>query len=172
MTSSLSKESGGDPEDPLEGAGEVVGITEAEFLGNLLHKAVGVLKQIHGPVHAEMLEVLGRALAAESLENPAQIGEVQVAGIGHALEGIHREVILLDKPSASLVSSQAGAFHDAMGDGEDPHFHHKILEGNRAEMRPVGMIAEPEVDEIIEDLLDLLGMGDLRHASRQKLVLL
>src|ERR1035437_3309471 len=65
-------------EGALEGAGKIARIAEAQFVGHFLDQPPRVLQQFRGPIHAQMLEITKGALAAESLEEPAEVGHVDV----------------------------------------------------------------------------------------------
>ena len=119
-----------------------------------------------------MLQVMERALPSKPLEQAAKISGIDVASAGNFTEGLDLEKLLLNKLPTTLVGFESGRRHRVMRDRKVGDFHQQILERNHAHPFPVGVVAEPVLDEVVEDPLDRLGVGDLPWDSGQNLTFL
>ena len=86
------------------------GIAEADPFGNLFHEGARLAEPFGGEVHFEAEEKLVGALVIVPLEQPAQIGAVNVALLRDLLERFEPLKMLLNMLLALLVGGEGEGF--------------------------------------------------------------
>ena len=121
-------------EHPRKGEG-----IDPQLVSHLADEPVGGMQSLGGPLHLQALEVAVGRFAVETTEQAAEVGNIQMAGSGHLLDGVEGKKMSIEVLAASLKRRTRPTFRGRAGlGGPGDHDQQQLqLQGRRAVGVPI-----------------------------------